>query len=294
MKYKPRTQDGHVETRTLVQGPLAGRTFNLSLTMCPNPLCPCRDILLTVKELTQDGRSPAKPSGKAEFLLNLRGRALGADDNKDTASLAFGKEFTASLGDEDWAWFDAWWMDCREAQMRLADLDKLYARFPDRVFEDFSCLVGYDEVVTFTGGLSFSFQDQPWAAIDSYCLSPECPCTSAFLILVPLEGMGPETGKPGTCVDGFFDYEANEFQPENELAPGPKSDDLVLALRAIHPDLASELKEHHRRLRILFQGELTRRILASPHAPIRNQPSVGRNALCPCGSGKKFKRCCGA
>ena len=25
----------------------------------------------------------------------------------------------------------------------------------------------------------------------------------------------------------------------------------------------------------------------------RGQPKVGRNDLCPCGSGKKFKQCCG-
>lgn len=29
-------------------------------------------------------------------------------------------------------------------------------------------------------------------------------------------------------------------------------------------------------------------------APVRRAPKVGRNAPCPCGSGKKFKRCCGA
>jgi len=294
MKYKPRSQDGHVETRTLVQGPLADRTFNLSLTMCANPLCACRDIFLTAKEQIQEGRAPAKPSGKAEFLLDLGRRALGTDDSKDAASLAFGKDFTASMGDEDWAWFDAWWMDCREAQMSLADLDKLQALFPDRVFEDLSCLVGYDEVVTYTGGLSFSFQGKPWVAFDSYCLNPECSCTSAFLILVPLEGMGPEAGKPGTCVDGFYSYDSNEFQPETELATGPKSEELISALRAIHPNLVTELQEHHRRLRALLLAELTRRTLVSPHGPIRNEPSVGRNAPCPCGSGKKFKRCCGA
>jgi preprotein translocase subunit SecA len=26
--------------------------------------------------------------------------------------------------------------------------------------------------------------------------------------------------------------------------------------------------------------------------PIRNRPTPGRNDLCPCGSGKKYKRCC--
>jgi SEC-C motif-containing protein len=31
------------------------------------------------------------------------------------------------------------------------------------------------------------------------------------------------------------------------------------------------------------------------HVPyMREQPRTGRNELCPCGSGKKFKKCCGA
>ncbi|MCA9583063.1 MAG: SEC-C domain-containing protein, partial [Myxococcales bacterium] len=33
----------------------------------------------------------------------------------------------------------------------------------------------------------------------------------------------------------------------------------------------------------------------APQAPVvRATPKVGRNEACPCGSGKKFKRCCGA
>ncbi|SDF27767.1 preprotein translocase subunit SecA [Sporomusa acidovorans] len=33
---------------------------------------------------------------------------------------------------------------------------------------------------------------------------------------------------------------------------------------------------------------------AQPVEPIVNKDTVGRNELCPCGSGKKYKRCCGA
>ncbi|MBL9122991.1 MAG: SEC-C domain-containing protein, partial [Planctomycetaceae bacterium] len=33
---------------------------------------------------------------------------------------------------------------------------------------------------------------------------------------------------------------------------------------------------------------------ADPPQTVRNQgPRVGRNDPCPCGSGKKFKKCCG-
>lgn len=28
------------------------------------------------------------------------------------------------------------------------------------------------------------------------------------------------------------------------------------------------------------------------HDPIKAEPKVGRNAACPCGSGKKYKKCC--
>jgi SEC-C motif-containing protein len=31
-----------------------------------------------------------------------------------------------------------------------------------------------------------------------------------------------------------------------------------------------------------------------PRTIKRETPKVGRNAPCPCGSGKKFKKCCGA
>jgi uncharacterized protein YecA (UPF0149 family) len=33
--------------------------------------------------------------------------------------------------------------------------------------------------------------------------------------------------------------------------------------------------------------------LAAPKPTRRAQPKVGRNDPCPCGSGKKFKKCCG-
>jgi SEC-C motif-containing protein len=34
--------------------------------------------------------------------------------------------------------------------------------------------------------------------------------------------------------------------------------------------------------------------MVRPKPVVRDAPKVGRNEPCPCGSGKKFKRCCGA
>ena len=41
-------------------------------------------------------------------------------------------------------------------------------------------------------------------------------------------------------------------------------------------------------------GEDRREAKGAPSAPFkRKAPKVGRNDPCPCGSGKKYKRCCG-
>jgi SEC-C motif domain protein len=55
-------------------------------------------------------------------------------------------------------------------------------------------------------------------------------------------------------------------------------------------------KLHHERS--LFRRERGRWFFHSPHepvhTPVRAEPKTGRNAPCPCGSGKKYKKCCGA
>ncbi|GAB5560728.1 MAG: YchJ family protein [Synoicihabitans sp.] len=41
------------------------------------------------------------------------------------------------------------------------------------------------------------------------------------------------------------------------------------------------------------EGWIFTKTLREGPAPIKKEPKVGRNDPCPCGSGKKFKKCCG-
>ncbi|HVU05477.1 MAG TPA: SEC-C metal-binding domain-containing protein [Polyangiaceae bacterium] len=62
--------------------------------------------------------------------------------------------------------------------------------------------------------------------------------------------------------------------------------DLVEAYERLAGPLSEELREHVEAL----EAEWT--ALRSPaHAPITSPPKIGRNDPCPCGSGKKYKRC---
>lgn len=65
------------------------------------------------------------------------------------------------------------------------------------------------------------------------------------------------------------------------------SDDETRSLAADAPDLIPEF------IAVLYEWTRTRRPTPDFAIPVRRQ-QVGRNDPCPCGSGRKYKKCCGA
>ncbi|MEW8683176.1 MAG: YchJ family metal-binding protein, partial [Candidatus Thiodiazotropha endolucinida] len=56
------------------------------------------------------------------------------------------------------------------------------------------------------------------------------------------------------------------------------------------------VRPHHEISRFLKQDGVWYFVdgqLVAPKTEKRHQPKVGRNDPCPCGSGKKYKKCCG-
>jgi len=69
-------------------------------------------------------------------------------------------------------------------------------------------------------------------------------------------------------------------------APAPRP----VQVRALHPELAA-LAERARKPQEVYTNSPEE---ATSHTVVRQGPKVGRNDPCPCGSGKKYKKCCGA
>jgi len=63
---------------------------------------------------------------------------------------------------------------------------------------------------------------------------------------------------------------------------------LLESLKNARPDLDSLLAKRQGLLRRLCGRTVKRQTLPTA------TPKIGRNDPCPCGSGKKWKRCCGA
>ena len=87
-------------------------------------------------------------------------------------------------------------------------------------------------------------------------------------------------------IDGIFamldKLASGEDPAEDPAAPSlpldyPQRRDIIAALPSMLADL------HHHRIDML-----------TPRTPLRRVDSPERNATCPCGSGRKYKKCCGA
>ena len=62
----------------------------------------------------------------------------------------------------------------------------------------------------------------------------------------------------------------------------------------LEPDETEDIREVEYMLNPGAFKEVPRIRLARIQIVVREEPAISRNAPCPCGSGKKYKKCCGA
>ncbi len=76
---------------------------------------------------------------------------------------------------------------------------------------------------------------------------------------------------------------------------GIDDDDGVVEFRALYT-ANGEFCNHHERATFVKEGgewKFCDGEFVKEEPIVREEPRVGRNDVCPCGSGKKFKKCCG-
>lgn len=123
---------------------------------------------------------------------------------------------------------------------------------------------------------------------------------NAFLIL-PLLDLGAvesasviKAAYEADCVDEFVEGDWEDVAIRLGLQTHRAQPRRPHSLRFFREQLQAPLDDED-----VFDDELVRDDepvhfeVAEPRAPIRSGPKIGRNDPCPCGSGKKFKKCCG-
>jgi hypothetical protein len=154
--------------------------------------------------------------------------------------------------------------------------------------------------------------DRTFLLTELYCVDPNCDCRRVIL-----NAMEAETGEQVATISHSFEPPKPPFddEPQTFLDPiNPQSSisdallDIFKRIIANDPDYQAGLERHyamwksavddpshpdHAKVRSkLFDDPNFKPAFPRQNPVRREKPKVNPNALCPCGSGKKFKRCC--
>jgi hypothetical protein len=297
----------------LGEGAWAGRCWSVNLHVCGNPCCGCLHIDF---ECTPDDAEIGLDKPAVRFVLDTGRPSVHRDDNhkSGTPGDKFADAVAKELGDEGWDYLQQFLLGIKKKQIENCDPTCLDADFPPEVLQGEGTMVSYNEIFPLSPAFGFSIGSERWFALDDYCVSPDCDCREVVLQFVT-EGHEPDDF-PADAEDAplavFYDYRKRTFkQAQAPEAHKPSLRILLSGLEDQRPGFDAEVKERHLRLKALFKRALSKfddETEGTPfvedsefepdfqmggEAPLHT-PKPGRSEHCPCGSGKKYKKCCGS
>lgn len=191
---------------------------------------------------------------------------------------------------EQWGELNTFFKDLKGMASEMADADKIEANFVNynKVLKE-SQMVSYYEILPWSYDLSIEIVGVKYMISDFYCVQPSCNCTNVLLLLSHSFDQQPS-------LELWYDYNKQEVsvgQLDDKTMPVTK------ILRQIQYTQAERftktLGNRHERMTRFFDNFLKKNKIAAPQQPTsKNIFEIGRNDLCSCGSGKKYKKCCGA
>jgi hypothetical protein len=246
------------------------------------------------------------------FPLEIERRKVSLDgpDRPSGEALALAKRTVAELQDADWKALLEFLRRTKQRIVDEADTTDLDVIFPEEVMDGEDTLVGYAEIFPFANEFPFELAGQAWEIDDQYCIAPGCKCERVLLNFLPL---GSEIQPAQDMIEdppaAFYEYQRHSLEKlEQPVGGQPPLEVLLQTLKEKYPEFDSTVMKRRRQLRALFVRALSREFDPPSDAaeagndvpgvdePIsrRTSAKVGRNDPCPCGSGKKYKKCCGA
>lgn len=275
------------------------RGLLITTSICDNPDCDCRDIRLGCTAIDERFADVELKGDTLKYRFVPRGgesapplRHLSAKLDVDTARVDFDEHAPVESWDPELlAWLKEGMSEHHLARLRrrwrhVKGINKEEWRRKDWSWWEPGGMVSWLEVYPDDLNLLFDLDGTVYWADDMYCINPGCACKEVGLAFskVGTDGVENVGAASITLPSCRFSSVMSEDVNEKQLRS------LWSALRKL-PGLCAQLKERMKRMKPI--GQEIVRLSGGNHAlPVMPQPKVGRNDPCPCGSGKKFKKCC--
>jgi len=269
---------------------------------CSNPECECSEVTFHLLEAAEDGQSPAKPLALEIRIDPETWQEVQAPERRAPLAECV-REFLRDYPPEERLAFQEIGREKQELARRLREYRLDPATMAD------GRLIAFADIASESGGISsggrsftdrFAHEGDEYLVDDLYCTNPGCHCREVHLLFVKYCPALPPDGK--VIIDDHFLAKLSlDGGLEIEECFHCTADDARGILSAWRDQCGEaprvfrwryqKVKEIARRS--LRPADMVQRGNLPPRNPIPASPHPRRNDPCPCGSGKKFKKCCG-
>ena len=255
------------------------QVYECQPSICMNPFCDCNEVFLQLNYLDKTHKLGIDIAEKQ--LINREDAVI--DD--------FSKQLFSLLDESDFIVLNEVYYVFKQVASEQCDFSKLKVSFSENDIERQGVMIGYNEIFTYGFAFTITIKGTNYAVLDDYCIKSQCTCTKTIFSFyaIPNENIDDRITIGGKKSD--FAIHINYLSKTWEFETNPQAEQIEIAqvrsaLEDKYEDFYQRLQQRQQRLKLLYKN-----YLASVQ-PIKSQ-KIGRNEPCPCGSGKKYKKCCG-
>ena len=262
--------------------------YQVGLSFCENPCCSCGTVGLVC--LPSEGEVPANKQSELFFQVDVnRKELLPANEEVSNYSQELGQSVVSQFCPEDWGLLSDYCTEFKRQVTESTPDEEIDAYFPEENIEQDGAMVGIMEILPHVEYRTIELDGKSFLLDELYCVRTGCNCTRVSMGLWPMAEVeaGEVTSEFPVIV---LDYKAGQCEVERD---GCEEAEFVrrLAATIVTGKYKSWFKKRHTRMQALYKFYRQRH---SQPSTLLIEDKIGRNEPCPCGSGKKYKKCCGS
>jgi len=256
--------------------PREGVDAYLAIPMiCVGPECPCTDLGLQIEAVRAVGNAVDRTGERVAYV--------SASSDGSVSGIAGAPEQSLEEVERDWLLEQ---LRAPAVGERLRERwRRVRGQCGDPAYplptppEPSDGKVPFAELFPYDFNLIIAHAARSYLAMDYYCIDPACGCKELLVDFIDISLDSPDGGGPTLSARA---HTSRLARPEVDEG-GSLTAQLWAAMLRRHG--ARALRARHDRARARGRVSATR--------PVATPQKTPRNASCPCGSGKKYKRCCG-
>jgi hypothetical protein len=273
------------------------KTWHTKLDICQSPTCRCRE--LTIELYNTEKTETEEPEFRVSFNV-FENKAVKLENKKSSKEDFELSELIAHhFSKENWEHLQKRFLEYKRASIKTTPIDQLQYSFPMKKIERDGLMIGYYDVFPYAEELWLERNNTRYLLDDQYCLASTCSCTHTMLTIIAVHNDLQSLDRSPLVLK--YDYKTNSIgivsrgpgniATPNELLQEMRRNGFIKIFIKRHKQLRL-IYNHYRKKKSKTLKRFSKKYSLSGTEKKENLKKIGRNAPCPCGSGKKYKNCC--